>query len=217
MAESKREGAPELLSDVSEYQYGDAKPTWANVYLWPVVQRLTAKQEWGGRRALDLGCGNGATANMLASLGFEVLGVDPSTSGIEQARCAYKGIEFEVASAYDDLVARHGTFSLIVSLEVIEHCYDPRRVVRTIFNALEPGGLGIISTPYHGYWKNLALAVTGEWDRHLTALWDGGHIKFFSRTTLRTMLEEAGFRQIEFLRVGRIPPFAKSMVAVVRK
>jgi 2-polyprenyl-3-methyl-5-hydroxy-6-metoxy-1,4-benzoquinol methylase len=87
MAESKRAGAPEPLRDISEYQYGDAKPTWANVYLWPVVQRVTAKQEWGGgrRRALDLGCGNGATANMLASLGFEVLGVDPSTSGIEHA------------------------------------------------------------------------------------------------------------------------------------
>jgi len=220
----ERDGAPEPLRSIPEYHYGDAEPTVANVYLWPVVQRAIAKHEWnngqgglGRRRALDLGCGNGATANMLVSLGFEVLAVDPSTSGIQLARCAYEDVQFEVASAYDDLVARHGTFSLVVSLEVIEHCYDPRRFARTLFDTLEQGGLGLISTPYHGYWKNLLLAVTGKWDRHLTALWDGGHIKFFSRTTLRTLLVETGFRQIEFLRVGRIPPLAKSMIAVVRK
>jgi len=48
-------------------------------------------------------------------------------------------------------------------------------------------------------------------------LWDGGHIKFFSAQTLRALLEEVGFRQIKFIRVGRIPSLAKSIIAVVRK
>jgi 2-polyprenyl-6-hydroxyphenyl methylase/3-demethylubiquinone-9 3-methyltransferase len=65
--------------------------------------------------------------------------------------------------------------------------------------------------------KNLALAVAGKWDDHLTALWDGGHIKFFSERTLGLLLQEAGFKEISFIRVGRIPPLAKSLVAVVRK
>ena len=75
----------------------------------------------------------------------------------------------------------------------------------------------MLSTPYHGYLKNLALAVVGKWDRHLTALWPGGHVKFFSIATLRTLLLEAGFNDIRFIRVGRLPPLAKSMIAVVRK
>jgi 2-polyprenyl-6-hydroxyphenyl methylase/3-demethylubiquinone-9 3-methyltransferase len=37
----------------------------------------------------------------------------------------------------------------------------------------------VISTPFHGYWKNIALAVSGKFDDHFTALWNGGHIKFF--------------------------------------
>lgn len=106
---------------------------------------------------------------------------------------------------------------LFVSLEVIEHVYDPRAYARTLHDLLEPGGTAIISTPYHGYVKNLALAVTGNLDNHFTALWDGGHIKFFSIRTLRRLLIETGFQGIHIIRVGRIPPLAKSMVAIARK
>ena len=74
--------------------------------------------------------------------------------------------------------------------------------------------MAIISTPYHGYWKNLALAITGKMDAHFTALWDHGHIKFWSMKTLSELLYEAGFVNIRFERVGRIPPLAKSMIAV---
>jgi 2-polyprenyl-6-hydroxyphenyl methylase/3-demethylubiquinone-9 3-methyltransferase len=82
---------------------------------------------------------------------------------------------------------------------------------------LEPGGVAIISTPYHGYLKNLAIALMGEMDRHYTALWDHGHIKFWSTRTLGQLLTEVGFKKIEFIRVGRIPALAKSMIAIAPK
>ena len=53
-------------------------------------------------------------------------------------------------------------------------------------------------------------------DRHFTALWPGGHVKFFSMQTLGHLLKEAGAKEINFMRVGRIPILAKSMVAVVQ-
>ena len=59
--------------------------------------------------------------------------------------------------------------------------------------------------PYHGYLKNFALAVTGKMDSHFTALWLGGHIKFFSIQTLGQLLKDAGAKKIQFLRVGRVP------------
>lgn len=123
----------------------------------------------------------------------------------------------DVGSAYDDLPAKYGTFPLVVSLEVIEHCMDPRAFARTLMALIEPGGVGVVSTPYHGYMKNLALALSGRMDRHFTALWDGGHVKFFSIKTLGQLLDEVGARDVDFIRVGRIPMLAKSMVAVVHK
>ena len=105
----------------------------------------------------------------------------------------------------------------MVSLEVIEHVFYPRKYAKCIFDLLEPGGFALISTPYHSYWKNLILAVTGKMDAHFTALWDYGHIKFWSIRTLTTLLEEAGLEVIKFRRVGRIPFLGKSMIVVARR
>lgn len=82
---------------------------------------------------------------------------------------------------------------------------------------LAPGGHAIVSTPYHGYWKNLALALSGQMDRHYTALWDHGHIKFWSVDTLTRLMAEKGLEHVSTDRVGRIPALAKSMVLVFRK
>ena len=165
-----------------------------------------------------MGCGNGATAHYFASLGYQVVGIDPSESGIRVASEAYPDIVFAAGSAYEDLCASYGQFPCVLSLEVVEHCLYPRLVMKTIFDLLEEGGVGIISTPYHGYWKNLALAISGKMDAHYTALWDGGHIKFFSVKTMTQLLLETGFRNIRFLKVGRtIPLLAKSMIVTFEK
>jgi len=54
-------------------------------------------------------------------------------------------------------------------------------------------------------------------DAHFTVLWDYGHIKFWSMKTLRLLLLEAGFEDVRFLRVGRVPVLAKSMIAVAMR
>ena len=185
-------------------------------YLWKTVAQLLRNAPPPGK-LFDLGCGNGFTANRLEKMGYDVTAVDPSPSGIAQGRQAFPNLKLFVGSAYDDLAEKYGRFPLVISLEVIEHCYDPRSYARTFYALLEPGGLGIISTPYHGYLKNLALALTGKLDRHFTVLWDGGHIKFFSPATLTQLLLETGFEAPEIFRVGRIPPLAKSMIAVFKR
>ncbi len=48
-------------------------------------------------------------------------------------------------------------WDLIVSLEVIEHLFAPRRFVAEMFDLLRPGGVFIVTTAYHGYFKNLAV------------------------------------------------------------
>ena len=102
-------------------------------------------------------------------------------------------------------------------MEVVEHVFYPRKFAVCVHELLEPGGTAIISTPYHGYWKNLALALTGKLDAHFTALWDNGHIKFWSVKTLTTLLTEAGLNVNRVVRVGRVPLFAKSMIVFAHR
>lgn len=71
--------------------------------------------------------------------------------------------------------------------------------------------------PYHSYWKNLALTLTEKMNAQFTALWDHSHIKLWSVDTLTKLLREAGFTDIRFERVGRIPMLANSMIAITRK
>jgi 2-polyprenyl-6-hydroxyphenyl methylase/3-demethylubiquinone-9 3-methyltransferase len=198
-------------------QYYDAHPTCANAYLWPALKKFIRARDWPDRYAFDLGCGNGATCGMLSELGFAVTGVDESQTGIAQAKAAFPHVRAHVGSAYDDLAAIYGTFPLVISLEVIEHCFAPRSFAKTFVQLIAPGGIGILSTPYHSYVKNLALAVTGKMDSHFTALWDGGHVKFFSMDTLWRLLREAGAEEVSFTRVGRVPILAKSMIALIQK
>jgi len=205
--------------DISGYCYATHDLNQSHDILLPAVLSLLDESNLssGDRRLFELGCGNGSIANALSKHGWSVTGVDPSEEGIKQARAAYPDLNLANGSAYDDLAGVYGRFPVVLSLEVVEHVYAPRRYARTVFDLLEGGGTAIISTPYHGYWKNLALALSGRMDRHFTALWDHGHIKFWSMVTLGELLREAGFEAVRFVRVGRVPALAKSMIAIARR
>ena len=202
------------MESISGYRYHHAKTNKTHGYLLPTVEQALGG---GDKNVFDLGCGNGSVAAHLASLGYDVSGVDPSTDGIDQANKTHPHLSLRRGSAYDDLASQYGRFAAVVSLEVVEHVYDPRKYAATLYDLVQEGGCAVVSTPCHGYWKNLALAVTGKMDNHFTVLWDHGHIKFWSIETLSALLSEAGFVDIEFHRVGRLPTFAKSMIAVARK
>jgi len=200
-----------------EYAYSDDAPTWSNAYLWqPLIQTLLSATP-PPARVFELGCGNGATARMMATLGYSVVGVDPSASGISIAK-RYEGatLRFDIGATHDDLATRYGQFPVVVSLEVIEHCPSSREFINSFRSLLAPGGLGILSTPYHGYLKTLLIVASGGFDDHFDPLWEGGHLKFFSINKLRTLLKEAGLLKCDFHRVGRTPIVAKSVMAVVR-
>ncbi|OQW88555.1 MAG: hypothetical protein BWK78_08325 [Thiotrichaceae bacterium IS1] len=207
------------IQNIAGYLYDDSELKHAHNILLPGLLNILDSLKLGDekKRIFELGCGNGAVANELTKKGFEVIGVDPSEQGIAQANQHFPHLLLKRGSAYDDLTSQYGQFPIVVSLEVVEHVYFPRQFATTLYNLVAPGGTAIISTPYHSYWKNLALAVSGKMDNHFTALWDYGHIKFWSIKTLKTLLEEAGFREIRFRRVGRIPILAKSMIAIAKK
>lgn len=208
------------MEDISEYRYETSTLNSSHGYLLPSLLwslHETGLTDSSDKKVFEIGCGNGSVAAVLASHGWTVSGIDPSKQGIEHARANYPGLDLHIGSAYDDLSEKYGRFPVVVSLEVVEHVYNPRKYAATLFSLLEPGGTAVISTPYHGYWKNLVMALSGKMDAHFTALWDHGHIKFWSIETLSILLSEAGFVDIRFDRVGRVPALAKSMIAIARK
>jgi 2-polyprenyl-3-methyl-5-hydroxy-6-metoxy-1,4-benzoquinol methylase len=167
-----------------------------------------------GTRVLDVGCGNGYTAGRFLKHGCRVVGLDLSESGIKLARETYPAARFEVLAADADILRNlsEEPFDFVISTEVVEHLYAPRPYAQGCYAALKPGGRFICTTPYHGYLKNLLIALAGKWDSHATPLWDGGHIKLWSRKTLGELLRETGFVNHQFRGAGRLPWLWMTMI-----
>jgi 2-polyprenyl-3-methyl-5-hydroxy-6-metoxy-1,4-benzoquinol methylase len=198
------------------YGHSDGQPE-SESYLFPELLRLLKDIHSPAHPLFEVGTGSGWTANRLGKQGYKLIGIEPSIDGLSMAQSIAPNARIESGSAYDDLAFGYGKFRTIFALEVIEHLYSPRIFVRRAYDALEDGGYLILSTPFHGYWKNLLLAITGKMDGHFTALWDHGHIKFWSKPSLTILLKEAGFRDIEFSYAGRFYPISKSFFARARR
>ena len=80
-------------------------------------------------------------------------------------------------------------------------------------------GLVIISTPFHGYFKNLLISLLNLNDSHYTVLWKHGYIKFFSGKTFKKLISISKvplkIKRISFS--GRIYPFSNSMIFLLKK
>jgi 2-polyprenyl-3-methyl-5-hydroxy-6-metoxy-1,4-benzoquinol methylase len=198
-----------------EYRYYSNAPPGTSAFVWPLVLKEIGTDP---QRICEIGCGNGSFSKALAARGHTVVAFDSSTSGVKWASRNAVGRDTYYCHDLSDPIRPEWcrSFDVVVALEVIEHLLLPRQLLRTAREVLIPGGRLILSTPYHGYLKNLALAVSGKWDQHLTAMWDHGHVKFFSRRTLARLLAEEGFPDPTIRGVGRLLGLWKSMIAMAK-
>jgi 2-polyprenyl-6-hydroxyphenyl methylase/3-demethylubiquinone-9 3-methyltransferase len=196
-----------------EFEWEDARLTDAHGYIRPILVQYLIDLP-SGAKLLDLGSGNGALLASFRDRGWELTGVDISKSGVEIAQQRFPSINFFLADATEPITdpALVGQFDVVISTEVLEHVYNPRGLIANAYRLLKPGGQFILSTPYHGYLKNLVLALAGKGDSHYYPLFDHGHIKFWSIKTLSTAYWEAGFEDLEFHGAGRGPFLWKSMI-----
>jgi SAM-dependent methyltransferase len=200
------------MYNLKDYHFDDEKPLLTEAYLLnPILKVLENKQNY---KILDVGCGNGSIANTLIKLGYDVYGVDASIAGIDFANNINPNrffiCDFEKMTLPPEIPIRE--FDMIISTEVIEHLYSPHAFMKFCRICLKPHGEILLSTPYHGYLKNLLLSITNKLDDHFTVHWEGGHIKFWSKRTLRILFEMNDFTPTAFYGCGRFAYFWKSMI-----
>lgn len=200
------------MADYQDYGFHSDGPTHNLGYQLDALLSLLDKTK--NKYILDLGCGNGYLVNYLVKHGYNVYGTDASEKGIAIAKETNADRFFVQDLSSDKLPfqLQNIPFDTIISTEVIEHLYNPEAFIGFCREQLGKGGEIIITTPYHGYLKNLILSIFNKWDAHMNPLWLGGHIKLWSKRTLTGALSNAGFTTIVFKGCGRLPYFWKSMI-----
>jgi len=97
-----------------------------------------------GMHVADVGCGHGATANLLArEYGCNVLGLTISEAQLKLARGACSSLDgsvrFELANA-EKYAFAPGSFDVIWNMESSEHFFDKPAYFRKVATALKPSG-----------------------------------------------------------------------------
>jgi SAM-dependent methyltransferase len=163
---------------------------------------------------LDLGCGDGYFCKIIQDSGYRAVGVDISGNALQKARSRFSGIDFRMWQPDSAVPAGDGEFSAVWSSEVVEHVFDVHGYLSEVNRALKPGGLFILTTPYHGVVKNILVAAI-KFDRHFAP--DGEHIRFFSKTGLQRCLLNASFKPEFWTGIGRMWPLYRTWFVVARK
>lgn len=96
--------------------------------------------------ALEVGCGPGHIAKMMADTGAKVTGVDLAPNMVEVARELYPNIEFKESSA-EDLPFEGDTFDVILVNFAIHHFARPEKACAEIRRVLKPGGRFVFAGP----------------------------------------------------------------------
>ena len=200
---------------VVTYGWQNESSESSHSYLLPIILKIL--KDKNPKSILDLGCGNGSLTRSIHDNGYNIMGCDADLDGIKIAK-QFKDITFHHLGVYDDAsLLKVKDLECILTAEVVEHLYLPSALPKFAHRLLANDGFLIITTPYHGYIKNLIISLTNKWDQHLDPFWDGGHIKLWSKKTLIKLLNENGFEVEKFYGVGRLPYLWKSMVIVAKK
>lgn len=167
------------MTDANEWR-GRVGSTWADEWRLtdmsfaglaaPLDAAIAAAAPAHGR-ALDIGCGAGATSLALAAArpGLEVLGVDLSEPLVAVARTRANGVAnvaFRAANVTEtvDMIGGGGSFDLAFSRHGVMFFPDPIPAFRAIRRALKPGAPLIFSCfadPARNPWVGSILAAVG--------------------------------------------------------
>jgi len=141
-------------------------------------------------RLLEIGCGSGDFLIEAQSRGFEVEGLEYSEHAATAANTRLGRQAVRVGSPEEECLPAN-QYDVISAFDVIEHLRDPKKSLSRLSAALKPRGLLVIATPSLDSWSRRLLGRL--WMEYKTE-----HLTYFSRSSLKRLLQATGFGAVEF-------------------
>ena len=155
-----------------------------------------------GAHVLDVGCGEGAFSAAMAGAGARPIAVDVADEPLRRLRARFPELtDVRRANAGEPLPLAGDEVEAVWAGEVIEHVVDVGAFCSELRRVLRPGGPLLLTTPDHRRRQRIQLALSERrFAEHFSPYAD--HLRFFTATTLRTVLTDAGFETIALTRGG---------------
>jgi 2-polyprenyl-3-methyl-5-hydroxy-6-metoxy-1,4-benzoquinol methylase len=167
----------------AEYQFKEGDGS-SHAVMLQMLDRLPPS------RILDLGCSGGLFAERARAAGHHVTGVD----AIEVPGVRDRTDRFFVADLEQGIPAEvGGRYDVVVAGDIIEHISRPVDLLRAMRRVLRPGGQLLLSVPNFGHWYPRVRVAAGVFGYDRRGILDSTHLRFFTRSTLRRTVREAGF------------------------
>ena len=121
---------------------------WHHVVRGEVLREMLGAVFVNGanKLVLDVGCGDGWYSSLLVELGFQVIGLDVSSSSLPRGKRRLRNAEFVSADA-NHLPFRPEIFDLVVAAQFLEHIEQPNRIVAILSESIKPIGRLMVETP----------------------------------------------------------------------
>jgi SAM-dependent methyltransferase len=166
-----------------------------------------------GERVLDLGAGDGAFAAELLAHGCDVIAVDVAQEALRRIGARAPRADARRVVEGGPLPLEEDAVDVVWAGEVLEHVADVVGLLAEVRRVLRWGGRLLVTTPYHGRLTLLALAARGL-EEHFDPRAD--HLRFFTAASLRGVLADAGFADVEVDAVGGVPLLRRALHVVAR-
>jgi glycosyltransferase involved in cell wall biosynthesis len=148
------------------------------------------------RRILDLGSSSGLLSERLEAMGHRVTGVDV----VEIAGVRQRTSEFFQADLNEGIPPEVGTgFDVVLAADVLEHLVNPGALMTQVRDVLAPDGVALFCVPNIAHWYPRFRSTLGMFDYDQRGILDSTHLRFFTRRSIRRLIERQGFtiRRIE--------------------
>lgn len=183
---------------------------------WPRLKKFIPRDR--DITIIDFGCGNGKILEEIRKINpaAKLIGLDVSEIALKQAKESENlvGVEFYKVKDGEKIPLRDNLADFVFSSEVIEHIYDTENAFAEIARILRPRGRILLTTPYHGFIKNLLITLFA-FNRHFNPT--GAHIRFFTKKTLTNLLEKYNLKVIKYGYYGRFWPISYSIFVLAEK
>lgn len=144
---------------------------------------------------LDLGCHGGTLANFISNLNKNnrLFGLDISKNAIDYAGKKYPHLQFKTHDLNRGIPYPGKKFDAVTCFDVLEHIYDPLKLIGETNRVLKNNGYFIIDIPNE---TPLFRFIWFFWTNMKGKVWKGVHINHFSAPDLEQMIEKNGFTKI---------------------